>query len=325
MKAKTRVGRNLFFSLVVMISFFLILEVRQRVRHPEVGFRGMYNSLGFRSPEFDLVKKPGTVRMLFLGSSTTFGVTGPVEKTFPYLVEKILREKKPTLSIETINAACPAKTSYWEVERMRETLYLEPDIVVLMTGYNDSATIYGNFVNISERGDLTVTPWVHRLDTFIAHHSVFYVTLKEKISLLLHGSPNFAFSPPQWREPVTKNTDDWFVHYPRHFRKNLERMIEMAGQHGIRPVFLKPPLSRERREHRPLYFRAFTRLMKELDEVAEEFQIPVIDLDAEFADPKSADYIGRDGIHFTDAGNLALARGVSDFFIQYRQQYFGAQ
>lgn len=320
-----RVGRNLFFSLVVIISFFLLLEVRQRVRHPEVGFRGMYNSLGFRSPEFDPVKKPGTVRMLFLGSSTTFGVTGPVEKTFPYLVEKILREQKPTLSIETINAARPAKTSYWEVERMHETLYLEPDIVVLMTGYNDSATVYGNFVNIGERGDLTVTPWVHRLDTFIAHHSVFYVTFKEKISLLLHGSPNFAFSPPQWREPVTKNTDDWFVHYPRHFRKNLERMIEMAGQHGIRLVFLKPPLGRERRENRPLYFRAFTRLMKELDEVAEKFHIPVIDLDAEFAGPKSADYIGRDGIHFTDAGNLALARGVSDFFIQYRQQYLSAQ
>ena len=83
---ESSIVRNLIFGIVAVSIFFAALEIRQRIRHPQVGFRGMTNSMGFRSPEFNPEKDPKTPRVLFIGSSTTFGVEGPIEKTFPSLV-----------------------------------------------------------------------------------------------------------------------------------------------------------------------------------------------------------------------------------------------
>ncbi len=321
---KTRTWRNVLFTVVIVSCFFLMLEVRQRIRHPHVGFRGMYNSLGFRSQEFSPKKEPGTTRILFVGSSTVFGVTGPVEKTFPFLVGKILRDKMPPRRVETINAAKPAETSYWEVERIEKTLYLNPDILVVMTGYNDSASIYRDFIRINERGDLILTPWYLKLDSFMAHHSVFYVTLRERIAILLHDNPNFAFGgrPLETRVEESLDKTAWFDYYSRYFRNNLELMVKTASEHNIKFVFIKPPLGIQRRQEHPLYYKAYLRLMKELVDVASEHHIALIDLDSFFSESKSKEYIGVDGLHFTDAGNLAIAKAVSDFFLLHEKDYF---
>ncbi len=303
---------------------FGALELRARARHPQVGFRGMSNSLGFRSPEFDPTKAAGVTRILFIGSSTTFGVTGPVEKTFPYLVGEILRRDMPGNRIETINAAMPGKTSYWEVERIKETRYLEPNIVVVMTGYNDSASIHRDFVRINERGDLILTPWLYRVETWIARHSVFYVTLKEKLAVLLYADPNRAYGNPVQNEKWGTDSaqQEWFQHYPRHFRTNLEQMIELASENGAKLVFIKGPLSTQRKEMHPRYAHAYSRLMEELASVCSQHEIPLIELDQAFPTFKETEYLARDGLHFTDEGNQAIAEVVSEFFIQNRINYF---
>jgi len=283
----------------------------------------MTNSMGFRSPEFSREKKSGVVRILFLGSSTTFGVTGPIEKTFPFLVGEILRQEMPDVKIEILNAAQPNKTSYWELQRMEETLSLEPDIWVVMTGYNDTASIHNHFVEISQSGELIIRQWHVQLHQWIAEHSVFYVTLREKIALLLYGSPSFAFSRPG-DSTIKKSPEDiqaWFRNYPLHFRKNLEKMANLARPSGAQLVFLKGPLSASRKERHPIYSRGYLRLMEELRKVSVKYQISMIDLDSTFSGKDSAGLFMEDGLHFTDSGNLEIAKAVSEFFVRNRKDY----
>lgn len=312
----------LFFSFLILLLFLAGLETIQRIRHPYVGFRNMRNSLGFRSPEFNPQKKTGTVRILFIGSSTTFGTNAPVETTFPFLVGESLKKQIHDAPIEVINAAEPCKTAAWEVQRMRETLYLKPDIMVVMTGYNDSVTVYSDLARAGESGSLTLLPWYVALDTFIAHYSVFYVTLREKIAIYLHGKPDYAFDPPTTQQEVSFDHSNWLRQYPADFRKKLEQMINLCASHGIKLIFIKPPISPQRRKERPNHEIAYRKLMEALASAAAEHKIPVIDLDDLYPDTEWRDYVAVDGLHFTDKGNAEIAKRVTEYFIQHKKYYF---
>ncbi len=279
--------------------------------------------MGFRSPEFNPEKAPGTTRLIFIGSSTVFGVGNSLENTFPYQVEQILDEALPEHKIEVINAALPNKTSDWEVERIREVFPLKPDVVVMMTGYNDSATVHEERVDTRDDGTLQITPWVFRLNAFLIEHSIFYVTLREKIALLRYGNPRFAFGSPQEIERQEKRgAAEWFERFPPHFRENLERMTQLALEEEVDLIFLKPPLSAERRKNHPLYTKAFLALVKELEAAARQKQIPLIDLETAFLKVPSSEYFSDDGLHFTDHGNLVIAKAVSEFFLNHQSIYF---
>src|SRR5262245_55041082 len=60
---------------------------------PDLAYRVRINSLGFRGNEFTLEKKPGTVRVLCLGDSYTFGPYVEDDRTFPAMVERALNER----------------------------------------------------------------------------------------------------------------------------------------------------------------------------------------------------------------------------------------
>lgn len=316
-----RRGKTFLAGLLIASLILVTLEGIQRIRYPHVGFREMTNSFGFRSPEFNPEKEPGTIRILFLGSSTTFGVSNPLEKTFPFLVGDTLQVKLPEQKIETINIALPNKTSDWFIERIRETLFLEPDILVLLVGYNDSASVYETTIKVNDEGGLVLTPWYFQIHGFIARYSVLYVTLREKIALHLYGNPRFAFgSPKQIQQQELRTHENWFRHYPRLYRKNLETIAETAAAHEIKLIFIEPPLSLRRRREHPFYRKAFFRLKKELGEFASENRIPIISLRPFFS--RTKEYFSSDGLHFTNEGNLAIAQAISDFFVNAQTKYF---
>ncbi|HMI30853.1 MAG TPA: hypothetical protein VK527_03870, partial [Candidatus Limnocylindrales bacterium] len=66
------------------------------------------NREGFRSPEISRLKPLGTVRLAFLGGSTTFcaEVTGN-DETWPALVSRGLGERYPGVKFDYVNAGVP--------------------------------------------------------------------------------------------------------------------------------------------------------------------------------------------------------------------------
>ena len=97
------------------------------------------NSLGFRSPEIAAQKPQATVRLAFLGASTTFcAEVSSNEATWPYLVWQTLRRSWPGVNFEFINAGVVGYTTdssllNWQ----RRVAPLDPDVVVLYEGIND--------------------------------------------------------------------------------------------------------------------------------------------------------------------------------------------
>lgn len=110
---------------------------------PRPGVRGAgktVNGHGFMStPEIPLVKPPGTVRLVFLGESSTAG-TGVNLKdsdTWPWKTVERIREKTG-VRVDFINAAAGGYTTFESYGRLWSRLrHFDPDVVVLTHGWNE--------------------------------------------------------------------------------------------------------------------------------------------------------------------------------------------
>jgi len=100
------------------------------------------NNFGFIStPDLPAIKKAeGTVRIAFLGGSSTAG-TGMLladEDTWPFRAWLHLKKKFPSRNVEMINAAVNGYTSFESYARLwSEVALFEPDIVVCYHGWNE--------------------------------------------------------------------------------------------------------------------------------------------------------------------------------------------
>jgi lysophospholipase L1-like esterase len=91
------------------------------------------NSHGFRGPEIPVPKPPGTVRLAFLGNSTTFDLYVDDASTWPHLVTQAIQAAYPTCRVDYINAGVPGFSSLRMLTYYHASVSkLEPDIVILL-------------------------------------------------------------------------------------------------------------------------------------------------------------------------------------------------
>ncbi|MFT5291621.1 MAG: hypothetical protein ACI8QS_001394 [Planctomycetota bacterium] len=97
------------------------------------------NPEGFRSPSIPLDKPAGTVRLAFLGGSTTFcAEVSSNAATWPHLVTEELRRTHPDVSFDYLNAAAAGYTTADSLLNMRHRVAAyAPDVVVVYHGTND--------------------------------------------------------------------------------------------------------------------------------------------------------------------------------------------
>jgi hypothetical protein len=96
------------------------------------------NSFGLRSPEVEVPKPAGTVRILMLGDSFTFGFRAPDDEVFARRLEVRLRKQFPAAAIEVVNAGVISYCPLLEYLQYRHRLHaLEPDLVVLNFDMSD--------------------------------------------------------------------------------------------------------------------------------------------------------------------------------------------
>jgi hypothetical protein len=96
------------------------------------------NSFGLRSPEVAVPKPQGTVRILLLGDSFTFGMRVRNGEVFARQLENQLRHRYPSASIEVVNAGVLSYCPLLEYLQYRHHLHvLEPDLVILNFDMSD--------------------------------------------------------------------------------------------------------------------------------------------------------------------------------------------
>lgn len=88
------------------------------------------NSFGFRDREWTLEARPGLVRVAMLGDSMTYGATVELEKTYPRILERRLRERG--LDVEVMNFATQGYMLDQSAANYRVNVRrFRPDVVVM--------------------------------------------------------------------------------------------------------------------------------------------------------------------------------------------------
>ena len=99
------------------------------------------NKYGFiSSPEISIKKPENTIRVVFLGGSSTAGTGRNLadEDTWPFLVTEILKENLKERKIEFINASLGGYTTFESFGRLWSRVrFFSPDIVVVYHGWNE--------------------------------------------------------------------------------------------------------------------------------------------------------------------------------------------
>lgn len=97
------------------------------------------NSLGFRGPEIDVPKPKSTIRIAFLGGSTTYCANvSSNEMTWPHLVWQELQRRWPSVKFDFVNGGVPGYGATNSEQNLKERIAsLEPDIIVVYHASND--------------------------------------------------------------------------------------------------------------------------------------------------------------------------------------------
>jgi len=170
---KDSLSKNIIFSFILVLSFFLILELLLRasglvtvkvLKFPnretykkivgtfspnqdfvsietfksKLPYNVHINSQGLRGKEFQLKKTPDTFRILCLGDSYTFSCFVDDEETFPAKLEEFLNKKNGREKIEVINGGVSGYTIVDELSYLQEKgIRVSPDLVIVGFVMND--------------------------------------------------------------------------------------------------------------------------------------------------------------------------------------------
>lgn len=119
-----------------------IVDDATGLRIPKPGLdtgRIVIDERGFRNPPVMDPKPVNTIRIAFLGASTTYcAEVSSNEATWPHLVTAALQERYPDVKFDYINGGVPGYGVEHSVQNLRDRIApLSPDIIVIYHATND--------------------------------------------------------------------------------------------------------------------------------------------------------------------------------------------
>lgn len=184
------------------------------------------NSLGYRSPEFDLQKPPGTIRIACFGDSSTFGIGATMEDSWPALLEDYLNARGEQ-KFQVINAGVPGYTSHQGLRHLRQEVdRLQPDIVFASYANND----------FWRWGDRTDQQHARRFDNSSLHSRLMQSRLLQLVDHVVR--PKAEPTASEWAQSTTFNyvipNDGWVPRVPlEQFEANIEGICDLCEARSI--------------------------------------------------------------------------------------------
>lgn len=214
----------------------------------------------FRGPDSVPTKAKGTIRIVCVGASTTYGPDVSAEEAFPAALERELAQHEP--SIEVFNAGVPGWVTREHLTNLRRRLLRhDPDVLVLHAGRNEAfPQLFENY----EENDLHYRdPEFDFSQTHLTHKSLF--RLSHLFMLLCSyrgdrlGWSSTAVSPAygciRWdnrpRVPeVVRNAND--EERSSNYRSNLAGILDLCRSRNVYLVLTTMPVVAERLTSRNL-------------------------------------------------------------------------
>ncbi|MBF0107876.1 MAG: SGNH/GDSL hydrolase family protein [Magnetococcales bacterium] len=280
------------------------------------------NSLGFRGPEIAVPKPTNTLRLAFLGGSTTYcAEASGNDKVWPHLVWKRLQEAHPHVRMDYVNAGVPGIAVPVSLKDLRLRLAgLQPDLFVIYHASNDMSW---------EARQLAIAAGLYRKEEetdFLGKYSLFWFLMEKNFRLL---------RIQREMQDKQRHLDRLPETFGAEFGGNLVALVREA-QHLGGMVALVTWSQQMRRGHddrenlkaaaSSLYYMPF--MTPDLLLQGFEMYNRVI---AETAKTTGSLLIGgedripgdaqhfNDAIHFTDAGNVAMADRVAGALLASRE------
>lgn len=296
---------------------------------------------GFHSPEIPFEKPAGTRRIAFIGGSTTFD-SGPIDKTYPHLVNEFLRNRG--LETDYINAGVGAYTSTESLINYHLRVGpWEPDLVIFYNARNDLLVsgnrLYApqNMTRLLQPPYYDTPPELHRT---LSRISTLYALTMEFI-----GVHSFRKNNWDWRsrhdgayaEKLGRpETIDEFMENVRTervlevCRRNVEALAGMTGASGISLLLVgydfhpdkiasvSIPKDRELTTREKQYLGHMIEKMNRIqEETADRFpNAYFVNLHGRIS--RSAFY---DDCHISLAGKHKKARIIGEFIVQHRSDF----
>jgi lysophospholipase L1-like esterase len=296
----------------------------------KTGERFAINSLGFRGGEIrekDGDGRKHKLRIVALGGSTTFGIGASGNaNTYPALLEKFLNKDKVSskfkkYDFEVINGGIPGARSSNLLRFFSEkVLPLKPDALIIYSGWNDWNHFYGE-------GNLMFEyqSFAYRAQMWLTDHSVLYSKMRNIFTGFRAQAKGQEYT--QRAKKVLRQG-----YFEKSLDENIGKLLDLCQANKIQAFLLlhPPPLSffritdeekflkndpvfLESLEVMPKVHRAIKKIIRD---TAKKKQVPLIDIDTEFDPREFGDPLFTDIIHFTDAGNTRIARGISDWLLK---------
>jgi len=279
------------------------------------------NPLGFRGPPLVQPKPEGTLRIAFVGASTTFcaEVSGD-NLTWPHLVTETIQKEYPDINVDYVNAAVPGYTVKSSLLNFRRRVAsLNPDVTVIYHATNDlsgETRVLAMEQGIYESRGMGQNSWLAE------HSQLWYLVTK---NLHIKNAQRQALDERERLEFFASKLG-------MDFRKHLTQLViaakEVSGvvalvtfSHQFRPE--QTPEQQLAAAASALYYMPFMTLQGLMDAFRQYNQII-----AEVAGETGAVLIGdetmipgdsdhfNDAVHFKDAGSRIMAKRVSEALLK---------
>ncbi|MFN0120196.1 MAG: SGNH/GDSL hydrolase family protein [Blastocatellia bacterium] len=270
------------------------------------------NARGLRYAETVAKKSPGTIRIVCLGDSVTFGYRVPLawperpmdfDRTwlpYPQLLENDLRRLSPGKKIEVIPLAVPGYSTHQGLAWLRQEIgSLSPDMVIMCFGWND--------VSLSDKPDTETIPtsWLPVLARQVTFRSQTMLHLMRWMRKRQEAKA--LQSPPS-------NTSVVFA--PRvsegDYICNLSEIARLARTHNATPLVIGPVYGDK--TINPAEGELMARYRNAARNAMAQLSIPYLEIRELTEDnyPATKELFGEK-IHPNFRGHRLLAREILDF------------
>ena len=292
-----------------------------------VGKSKTVNSDGFIStPEVSREKDRDTIRIVFLGGSSTAGTVPilPDEKTWPALVAKKLDEALPKKRVDFINGALAGYNTFESYARLWARLrFYQPDLVVVYHGWNDMG-YFRNPARTAWRHVPASGGWSFLRPAIRSRIEPRWIDPYIEWSHLMCRIRRRYFSEPLMGEigpgAGGELADDFDPRAPDVFRDNLKLMMKAQEVIGCevhvakQATLIVPDLAENLRSKCMVHYhgfdfdahvRAFDAIYRLIDEVVPQDQV----IDLTHLSGKNANLV--DHIHLSEEGCRRVADAVA--------------
>ena len=261
------------------------------------------NSRGTRGAEFAVPKPAGTIRILALGDSKTFGWGLSETETYAQRLQESLQPyAAPGTRVEVINAGVNA----WSYPQMKvflqeHGLAWQLDFVLLA-----DANLWTQFSEDSDPAFVDKMLSRVRLKNLLRRSAIYHFVIEVQLAQV-YARYRTKFIP------IDPKQDQLFKEAQKSdpdavFKKAIEEVCTLATRAGARPVLMYIPIQGD------LEAGKESNVQKAKQEIAARLSVPLIDLTPDLKPEANAVYLDADPVHLNVKGNELAARRLTEAF-----------